>query len=475
MHLGHDGGGGAGPIRASEALRKKLAARPARRGRPPFVPPAAALRGRNPPHAGGRGALGEPVQVEVTVLSSEVQFRPGGSWWWAAMPAAKSGCASSASTPTRRRCWPRGAAAPRRNTWFFGAEMVHPRVHLVAATSRCPPAPPRSIPPPPGSAQPATLRKLIAQALAETICRHRRRGGTPAPRCRQPWPEPALPPRAAAGDRPGGAPRPQPPGLAAGQVRRGAGPAVVAAPAPTGLPPAGAPGPGAGGDLAERLLAALPFRLTGAQSGGGRDRRRSGPAYPYAAPAPGATSAAARPSSPPWPPARPSTAAGRRPHGADGNPRRAALREASRPGWNRWGADRLAVGSPPERPSGSSRPGRRRRPAGGRHPRADPGGGRFRPPGLAIVDEQHRFGVAQRLALRKKGGNPHQLMMSATPIPRTLAMSYYADLDVTVLDELPRPQPGQDPAGGRRPAGRRGRLRGPPRRGQGARPTGSAP
>jgi ATP-dependent DNA helicase RecG len=62
--------------------------------------------------------------------------------------------------------------------------------------------------------------------------------------------------------------------------------------------------------------------------------------------------------------------------------------------------------------------------------------------GLAIVDEQHRFGVAQRLELRKKGGNPHQLMMSATPIPRTLAMSYYADLDVSVLDELP---PGRTP------------------------------
>ncbi len=62
--------------------------------------------------------------------------------------------------------------------------------------------------------------------------------------------------------------------------------------------------------------------------------------------------------------------------------------------------------------------------------------------GLVIVDEQHRFGVAQRLELRKKGGNPHQLMMSATPIPRTLAMSYYADLDVSVLDELP---PGRTP------------------------------
>ncbi|MES2770709.1 MAG: ATP-dependent DNA helicase RecG [Pseudomonadota bacterium] len=62
--------------------------------------------------------------------------------------------------------------------------------------------------------------------------------------------------------------------------------------------------------------------------------------------------------------------------------------------------------------------------------------------GLVIIDEQHRFGVAQRLELRRKGGNPHQLMMSATPIPRTLAMSYYADLDVSLLDELP---PGRTP------------------------------
>ncbi|MCE5182746.1 MAG: ATP-dependent DNA helicase RecG [Betaproteobacteria bacterium] len=62
--------------------------------------------------------------------------------------------------------------------------------------------------------------------------------------------------------------------------------------------------------------------------------------------------------------------------------------------------------------------------------------------GLAIIDEQHRFGVHQRLALRKKGAQPHQLMMSATPIPRTLSMSYYADLDVSVIDELP---PGRTP------------------------------
>ena len=62
--------------------------------------------------------------------------------------------------------------------------------------------------------------------------------------------------------------------------------------------------------------------------------------------------------------------------------------------------------------------------------------------GLAIVDEQHRFGVQQRLRLKQKGQQAHQLTMSATPIPRTLAMSYYADLDVSVLDELP---PGRRP------------------------------
>ncbi len=69
-------------------------------------------------------------------------------------------------------------------------------------------------------------------------------------------------------------------------------------------------------------------------------------------------------------------------------------------------------------------------------------GVQFRSLGLAVVDEQHRFGVAQRLALRTKGVEPHQLMMSATPIPRTLSMSYYADLDVSVIDELP---PGRRP------------------------------
>jgi ATP-dependent DNA helicase RecG len=62
--------------------------------------------------------------------------------------------------------------------------------------------------------------------------------------------------------------------------------------------------------------------------------------------------------------------------------------------------------------------------------------------GLAIIDEQHKFGVVQRGLLKKKGGNPDVLVMTATPIPRTLAMTIYGDLDVSIIDEMP---PGRMP------------------------------
>ena len=98
-------------------------------------------------------------------------------------------------------------------------------------------------------------------------------------------------------------------------------------------------------------------------------------------------------------------------------------------------ADRVGAGGRAPR---ATRPNRGRDdPPGRRHARARPGRRAFHELGLVVIDEQHRFGVLQRATLRTKGYRPDVLVMTATPIPRTLALTVYGDLDVSVIRDLP--------------------------------------
>ena len=391
---------------------------------------------------------GEPVQVEVEVVSSEVQLRPRRQL--VARARDDSGeiwLRFFSFYPSQQAMLARGARLRvfgEVRGGFLGAEMVHPRFRTVAVDE---PLPQGLTPVYPTTAGLATtaLRKLINRALVEADLADTLEEADLAPL--------RLPPFAAA-LRLLHSP---PPGTSVAALQEGSHPAWRRVKFDEALAQQlslrrayrarreqGAPALRPRGDLAARLLAGLPFGLTGAQ-------RR-------------AVDEIAADLAQPYPMQRllqGDVGSGKTIVGA------LAACQAIEAGWQ------AAFMAPTEilaeqhylklkawlEPlgvrvawlSGSLRAAAKREQQArvaaeallvvGTHALIQDTVD-FARLGLAIVDEQHRFGVQQRLALRKKGANPHLLMMSATPIPRTLAMSYYADLDVTVLDELP---PGRTP------------------------------
>ncbi len=435
-------------IPASEALRKKLARLGLHSRDDLLVHLPLRYEDETRVTALAEAPEGRPVQVEVTVLALETQYRPRRQWVARATDASGEVWLRFFSLyPAQRASLHEGArirAFGELRAGFFGAEMIHPRFRVVTAEE---PLPTGLTPVYPSTAgvSPQALRRLIAQALDDDSL--------------------ADPLDAASRDALGlpefarslrflHAP---PPGTPLESLLARNHPAwrrlkfdeILAQQLSLRLAhrnrrALGAPELAATGELTGRLLAGLPFGLTGAQR-----RAAAEIAADLARPHPmqrllqgdvgsGKTIVAA-------------LAACQAVEAGYQAAVMAPTEILAEQHYSKFAAWFEPLGVSLAWLSGSQKGARRRleqaRAAAGAqivvgtHALIQEGVD-FSRLGLAIIDEQHRFGVAQRLALRQKGGNPHQLMMSATPIPRTLAMSYYADLDVTVLDELP---PGRTP------------------------------
>ena len=440
--------GAAAPIRASDALRKKLAKiglhceadllvhLPLRYEDETRVTPVA------------RGFSGEPVQVEVVVLSNEIQFRPRRQM--VVRAADESGELTLrffSFYPSHQAALSEGSrirAFGEVRGGFFGAEMVHPRFHKVADDEPLP-AELTPIYPTTAGLVNSALQKLINRALGEGDLTD-----TLPDEIRQRLKLPGFGRSLQFLHRP-------PPGTELDALHARNHPAwkrvkfdeVLAQQlslrrAYLARREQGAPVLVARDDLGARLVDQLPFGLTGAQL-----RAMAEIAADLAQPYPMqrllqgdvgagktivAALAACQAISAGW------QAAFMAPTEILAEQHYLKLRDWLEPLGVRvaWLSGSLKSKAKREQLAATAAEAQL---VVGTHALIQDGVD-FARLGLAIVDEQHRFGVAQRLALRKKGNNPHQLMMSATPIPRTLAMSYYADLDVTVLDELP---PGRTP------------------------------
>ncbi|MGE5768683.1 MAG: ATP-dependent DNA helicase RecG, partial [Betaproteobacteria bacterium] len=440
--------GAGAPIRASEALRKKLARIGLHREADLLVHLPLRYEDETVITPVARAATGRPVQVEVVVRSNEVQFRPRRQM------VVHAGDESGEITLRFFSFYPSQQAAMSEGSrlrafgevrgGFFGLEMVHPRFHRVAEDD---PLPVELTPIYPSTAGVANsaLQKLIGQALAEGDLSE-----TLPDELRQRLKLPGLGRSLHFLHRP-------PPGTDLDTLHARNHPAwrrvkfdeVLAQQlslrrAYLARRVQGAPVLVAQDDLGARLLDRLPFGLTGAQL-----RAMAEIAGDLAQPHPMqrllqgdvgagktivAALAACQAISAGW------QAAFMAPTEILAEQHYLKLRDWLAPLGVRiaWLSGSLKSKVKREQLAATAADAQL---VVGTHALIQDGVD-FARLGLAIVDEQHRFGVAQRLALRKKGHNPHQLMMSATPIPRTLAMSYYADLDVTVLDELP---PGRTP------------------------------